>query len=159
MGQREPAACDIAIIGGGPGGYEAALVAAQLGAEVTVVEDSGLGGSCVLTDCVPSKTLIATSSLMAAMEGSGDLGIRFDHDAGAERQRHGQDRPLALHGHARADAPLVYARIRRLAQAQSADVAARLDGRGRRGRHRARAGSPGQARSPSATARSGRTPS
>src|ERR1700745_4186993 len=51
----------IAIIGGGPGGYEAALVAAQLGADVTVVERDGLGGACVLTDCVPSKTLIASA--------------------------------------------------------------------------------------------------
>ena len=51
----------IVIVGGGPGGYEAALVAAQLGASVTVVERDGLGGACVLTDCVPSKTLIATS--------------------------------------------------------------------------------------------------
>ena len=40
----------------GPGGYEAALVAAELGAEVTVVSDEGLGGACVLWDCVPSKT-------------------------------------------------------------------------------------------------------
>jgi len=103
----------IVIVGGGPGGYEAALVAAQLGADVTVVEDSGLGGACVLTDCVPSKTLIATSSMMAALEGTQDLGIRFD---GA--------RPGVAH--ARADAPLVYARIRELALAQSADVAARL---------------------------------
>ena len=52
----------IVIIGGGPGGYEAALVAAQLGARVTVIEDNGLGGACVLTDCVPSKTLIATQA-------------------------------------------------------------------------------------------------
>ncbi len=68
----------IAIIGGGPGGYEAALVAAQLGAEVTVVERDGLGGACVLTDCVPSKTLIATSGMMAALEGSASLGIRLN---------------------------------------------------------------------------------
>ena len=40
----------IAILGGGPGGYEAALVAAQLGADVTVVDPDGLGGACVLTD-------------------------------------------------------------------------------------------------------------
>jgi dihydrolipoamide dehydrogenase len=103
----------IVIVGGGPGGYEAALVAAQLGADVTVVEDNGLGGACVLTDCVPSKTLIATSSMMAALEGTQDLGIRFD---GA--------RPGVAH--ARADAPQVYARIRELARAQSADVASRL---------------------------------
>jgi NAD(P)H dehydrogenase (quinone) len=40
----------IAIIGGGPGGYEAAPVAAQLGADVTIVDSDGLGGACVLTD-------------------------------------------------------------------------------------------------------------
>ncbi len=51
----------VVIIGGGPGGYEAALVAAQLGAAVTVVDRDGLGGSAVLTDCVPSKTLIAAA--------------------------------------------------------------------------------------------------
>ena len=56
----------IVIVGGGPAGYEAALVAAQLGAEVTVVEPDGIGGACVLTDCVPSKTLIATAEVMTA---------------------------------------------------------------------------------------------
>ena len=73
----------VAIIGGGPGGYEAALVAAQLGAEVTVVERDGLGGACVLSDCVPSKTLIATSGLMAALEGAAGLGILFGRPAAA----------------------------------------------------------------------------
>ena len=104
----------IVIIGGGPGGYEAALVAAQLGAHVTIIEEHGLGGSCVLTDCVPSKTLIATSSLMVAMEGTRDLGIRFDHDVADSAS------------HALADAPRIYSRIRNLAHAQSADVGARL---------------------------------
>ena len=51
----------VVVLGGGPGGYEAALVAAQLGATVTVVDRDGVGGSAVLTDCVPSKTLIATA--------------------------------------------------------------------------------------------------
>lgn len=46
------------IIGGGPGGYEAALVARQLGVDVTLVEAQGIGGSAVLTDVVPSKGLI-----------------------------------------------------------------------------------------------------
>ncbi len=67
----------VAIIGGGPGGYEAALVAAQLGAEVTVVERDGPGGACVLSDCVPSKTLIATSGMMAGLDRSASLGIRL----------------------------------------------------------------------------------
>ncbi|HUZ26665.1 MAG TPA: NAD(P)H-quinone dehydrogenase [Streptosporangiaceae bacterium] len=98
----------IVIIGGGPGGYEAALVAAQLGAAVTVIERDGLGGACVLTDCVPSKTLIATSGLMTALEGSAALGIQ----AGATR--------------ATVDAPRLYARVRALARAQSDDVSARL---------------------------------
>jgi NAD(P)H dehydrogenase (quinone) len=111
----------IAIIGGGPGGYEAALVGAQLGAKVTVIEATGLGGSCVLTDCVPSKTLIATSSLMGALDGTADLGIRFDLAAG-------QPGPG---GHvARVDAAQLNGRIRNLAQAQSADVAARLAAEG-----------------------------
>jgi pyruvate/2-oxoglutarate dehydrogenase complex dihydrolipoamide dehydrogenase (E3) component len=64
------ARADVVILGGGPGGYEAALVAAQLGAQVTVVEAEGLGGACVLTDCVPSKTLIATSETMGILSGS-----------------------------------------------------------------------------------------
>jgi pyruvate/2-oxoglutarate dehydrogenase complex dihydrolipoamide dehydrogenase (E3) component len=110
----------VVIIGGGPGGYEAALVAAQLGADVTVIEELGLGGSCVLTDCVPSKTLIATASLMAAMEGMKDLGVRFDHNDGLASGDADAIR------HAQADAPRLYARIRDLAHAQSADVAARL---------------------------------
>ena len=71
----------VVIIGGGPGGYESALVAAQLGAEVTVVDTDGLGGSAVLTDCVPSKTLIATSELMTELQGAGELGIAIsDHE-------------------------------------------------------------------------------
>jgi dihydrolipoamide dehydrogenase len=114
----------IVIIGGGPGGYEAALVAAQLGADVTIIEEHGLGGSCVLTDCVPSKTLIATSNLMAAMEGTRDLGIRFDHDI-PDAKAATRPGPASV-SHALADAPVVYSRIRRLAQAQSADVGMRL---------------------------------
>jgi NAD(P)H dehydrogenase (quinone) len=105
----------IAIIGGGPGGYEAALVAAQLGAEVTVVERDGLGGACVLTDCVPSKTLIATSGMMAALDRTAALGIQL-HKDGNEL--------------ARVDAPRLYSRVRALARAQSADVAARLSAEG-----------------------------
>jgi dihydrolipoamide dehydrogenase len=49
------------IVGGGPAGYEAALVAAQLGADVVLVERDGLGGACVLADCVPSKAFIAAA--------------------------------------------------------------------------------------------------
>jgi dihydrolipoamide dehydrogenase len=67
----------VVVVGGGPGGYEAALVAAQLGARVTVVERAGLGGSAVLTDVVPSKTLIATAEVMTLVDGAYELGVRF----------------------------------------------------------------------------------
>jgi NAD(P)H dehydrogenase (quinone) len=65
----------LAVLGGGPGGYEAAMVAASLGADVTVVERAGLGGSAVLTDVVPSKTLIATAESMARASQAGGLGV------------------------------------------------------------------------------------
>ncbi|WP_344068053.1 NAD(P)H-quinone dehydrogenase [Microbacterium sediminicola] len=67
----------VAIIGGGPGGYEAALAAAQLGADVTLVERAGVGGSAVMTDVVPSKTLIATADAAVAIAQAGDLGVQL----------------------------------------------------------------------------------
>ena len=67
----------VAIIGGGPGGYEAALAAAQLGADVTLVERAGVGGSAVITDVVPSKTLIATADAAVAIADAGELGVQL----------------------------------------------------------------------------------
>ncbi|OYN95043.1 dihydrolipoamide dehydrogenase [Propionibacteriaceae bacterium ES.041] len=74
----------VVIIGGGPGGYEAALVGSQLGGDVTLVDTDGLGGSAVLTDCVPSKTLIATAEVMMTVKGSEELGLRIDNDNGTD---------------------------------------------------------------------------
>jgi NAD(P)H dehydrogenase (quinone) len=74
----------VAILGGGPGGYEAALVASQLGAEATVVDEDGLGGACVLTDCVPSKTLIESSSTMTSLARSATLRIDLPHAANTQ---------------------------------------------------------------------------
>src|SRR6266516_7234920 len=71
----------IVIMGGGPAGYEAALVAAQHGADVTIVERDGLGGACVLYDCVPSKTFIASAGARSAFHGAEELGIRTDDKA------------------------------------------------------------------------------
>jgi NAD(P)H dehydrogenase (quinone) len=101
----------IAILGGGPGGYEAALVAAQLGAEVTLVESDGLGGACVLTDCVPSKSLIETSNAMTLLNRSAGLGI-------------------ATGGLATVNAARLYQRITDLARAQSRDITARVAAEG-----------------------------
>jgi dihydrolipoamide dehydrogenase len=79
----------VVIIGGGPGGYEAALVGSQLGGEVTLIENDGLGGSAVLTDCVPSKTLIATAEVMTDLRGSADLRppIRYSRSTRYQRRR------------------------------------------------------------------------
>ena len=104
----------VVIIGGGPGGYEAAHVAAQLGAEVTVVDSDGLGGSAVLTDCVPSKTLIATSDLMTEMAGAAELGVAF----------HDQEGDAATG--VRVDLARVNQRVLALAAEQSADIDRRL---------------------------------
>lgn len=114
----------IVILGGGPGGYEAALVAAQLGAQVTVVDSDGLGGACVLTDCVPSKTLITTSTTMSVVHGAEDLGIRVGRLADAGARGGIRPRPASV------DAPQLYSRVKALAKAQSADVALRLAAEG-----------------------------
>jgi NAD(P)H dehydrogenase (quinone) len=105
----------VVIVGGGPGGYEAALVAAQLGGEVTLIDSDGLGGSAVLTDCVPSKTLIATAEVMTGVRESYELGIRF----GARNESSPE---TAVH----VDLAAVNARVLDLADRQSTDIAARL---------------------------------
>ncbi|RKN07548.1 NAD(P)H-quinone dehydrogenase [Streptomyces radicis] len=106
----------IVIIGGGPGGYEAALVAAQLGAEVTVVDRDGLGGASVLTDCVPSKTLIATAEVMTSFDSSHEeLGIEIDHDGDGIGD---EVRGIGV------DLGKVNRRVKRLALAQSHDITA-----------------------------------
>ncbi|PFG33714.1 NAD(P)H-quinone dehydrogenase [Sanguibacter antarcticus] len=105
----------IVILGGGPGGYEAALVARRLGADVTVVERQGLGGAAVLTDVVPSKTLIATAEWMAVARTASELGIRtVDADGDAAHR-------LVV------DLAAVNTRVMALAAAQSADIRARLE--------------------------------
>ncbi|AGW40674.1 flavoprotein disulfide reductase [Leifsonia xyli subsp. cynodontis DSM 46306] len=67
----------IAVLGGGPGGYEAAIAGAQLGADVTLIERSGVGGSAVITDVVPSKSLIATAEATNSIAEAADLGVQF----------------------------------------------------------------------------------
>ncbi|MBO1900685.1 NAD(P)H-quinone dehydrogenase [Leucobacter weissii] len=76
MGSTQERRHRIVVLGGGPGGYEAALAGAQLGADVTIVERAGIGGSAVLTDVVPSKSLIATAGAAQAVRESGKLGVQ-----------------------------------------------------------------------------------
>ncbi|MFZ3452994.1 NAD(P)H-quinone dehydrogenase [Arthrobacter sp. 7Tela_A1] len=101
----------IAILGGGPGGYEAAMVAASLGADVTIVERNGLGGSAVLTDVVPSKTLIATADVMTRFSSASNLGVDFGNAA----------KP------AEADLKMVNHRLLALAKEQSNDIRRTLE--------------------------------
>lgn len=107
------------MIGGGPGGYEAALVAARSGARVTLVERTAVGGAAVLTDAVPSKTLIATAEWMTIADRAPTLGIR----------RVGLTGESPVRGH-EVDLERVNARVLGLAEAQSADVQARLQAQG-----------------------------
>jgi dihydrolipoamide dehydrogenase len=67
---------DVVIIGGGPGGYVAAIRAAQLGAKVTLIEKDELGGICLNWGCIPTKALLRGVELLEALEGSKDFGIQ-----------------------------------------------------------------------------------
>ncbi|WP_445227797.1 NAD(P)H-quinone dehydrogenase [Corynebacterium sp. H128] len=88
----------IVIIGGGPAGYEAALAGAKYGAEVTLVEDQGLGGAAVVLDCVPSKSFIAATGIFTEIDGAREL-------------MHIEE---------------INRRVKDLAQAQSADILAQM---------------------------------
>lgn len=71
MGERY----DIAIIGGGPGGYVAAIRAAQLGAKVALVEKDQLGGVCLNRGCIPTKALVKSIELLRQFEEADEFGV------------------------------------------------------------------------------------
>ncbi|WP_068280129.1 NAD(P)H-quinone dehydrogenase [Aldersonia kunmingensis] len=98
----------IVIVGGGPAGYEAALVAAAHGGQVTLIDSDGTGGACVLWDCVPSKTFIASTGVRTDLRRANDLGISVNPD----------DATISL--------PQVHSRVKSLATAQSSDIRAKL---------------------------------
>jgi pyruvate/2-oxoglutarate dehydrogenase complex dihydrolipoamide dehydrogenase (E3) component len=105
----------IVIIGGGPAGYEAALVAAARGpkiAHVTIVDCDGIGGACVLWDCVPSKTFIASTGVRTELRRAPNLGYSLDLE----------DAKISL--------TQINERVKTLATAQSADIAERLRSQG-----------------------------
>ena len=91
------------------------MVAAALGAQVTIIERAGLGGSAVLTDVVPSKTLIATADLMTRVGEAGELGVKFAVDGGD------------VAPHMRADLGHINDRLLSLAREQSEDIHEALD--------------------------------
>ncbi|MBP2375895.1 NAD(P)H-quinone dehydrogenase [Paeniglutamicibacter psychrophenolicus] len=104
--QRDFNSPRLVILGGGPGGYEAAMVGAQLGAQVTIVERAGMGGSAVLTDVVPSKTLVATADAMRRVSGAREFGVEV---GGADTETV-------------ADLSVVNSRLLELAREQSSDI-------------------------------------
>ena len=105
----------IVIVGGGPGGYEAALVAVKQGADVTLIERQGLGGNAVLTDVVPSKTVIATAEWRTIADRAPQLGIR-DRDGSDTSE-------VSEH---KVDLAAVNERVRGLVLKQSYDIATRM---------------------------------
>lgn len=102
----------VVILGGGPAGYEAALVAAELEADVTVVTDEGLGGNSVLWDCVPSKALIVAAEAMDWVHTADRMGV---HLATGQRP----DRNVV-------DYPKVGRNVLELGASQSADIERRV---------------------------------
>ena len=90
-------------------------MAAQLGTEVTVIDEDGLGGACVLTDCVPSKTLIESATTMTSLGRSASLGLQLED---------GHNPVVDV------DAPALYTRIKALAAAQSDDITERVAAEG-----------------------------
>jgi dihydrolipoamide dehydrogenase len=105
----------IVILGGGPAGYEAALVAATSHPDttrVTVIDSEGIGGAAVLDDCVPSKTFIASTWLRTELRRAPRLGFEIDID----------DAKISL--------PQIHARVKQLATEQSADITDQLLGVG-----------------------------
>src|SRR5205809_3155183 len=82
---------DVVVIGGGPGGYVAALRAAQLGAKTAIVEKDRMGGTCLVRGCIPTKALLHSSELYTLAKGGQPFGlvaenIRFDWPAAQKRK-------------------------------------------------------------------------
>lgn len=107
----------IVILGGGPGGYEAALVAAEHGADVTIVTNEGLGGNSVLWDCVPSKALVSSAEAMGWMQSAHRLGVRSSTG-------------VDIAAKVSIDMGAVMDRVRTLARDQSEDIAKRVSREG-----------------------------
>lgn len=74
----------VVVIGGGPGGYVAAIKAAMMGADVTLVEKRRVGGTCLNVGCIPTKALLACSQLFKGIEEAKDFGITINGEVSAD---------------------------------------------------------------------------
>ena len=70
---------DVAVLGGGPGGYVAAIRSAQLGATVCLIEDKHVGGTCLNRGCIPTKAIISSAELYQKMKHASDFGITTEN--------------------------------------------------------------------------------
>src|SRR5207253_9906518 len=85
-------ACNLIILGGGPGGYVAAIRAAQLGMKVACVERDALGGICLNWGCIPTKALLKSAEVLETCRKAADFGVivenlKFDFKAIIDRSR------------------------------------------------------------------------
>ena len=93
----------VVVLGGGPGGYAAAFLAADLGLEVTIVEaDPRLGGTCLLRGCIPSKALLHVAKVISEAGEMAEWGVEFPkpqiarrHACGPARKRSSTRSPAA----------------------------------------------------------------
>lgn len=69
---------DVVIIGAGPGGYTAALKAAEFGLKVVVIEAKKIGGTCVNRGCIPTKALLHASDMFHMMQSCDEFGVSTD---------------------------------------------------------------------------------
>src|SRR5438067_10866594 len=69
---------DVVVIGGGPGGYAAALYGAAAGLSVAVVEKDKVGGTCLHRGCIPAKELLETASVFRTVSGAKEFGVQAD---------------------------------------------------------------------------------
>ena len=86
-----PKKFDVVVIGGGPGGYPAAIKAAQNGKTVALIEAKDMGGTCLNRGCIPSKTLIASAEVLHQIQDAEDFGIvvgsvSFDYSKMVDRK-------------------------------------------------------------------------
>jgi dihydrolipoamide dehydrogenase len=84
--------CDLAVIGGGPGGYVAAIRASQLGLKTVLIEREHLGGICLNWGCIPTKALLRTAEVYRTIQHASEYGLavdgaRFDLEAVVQRSR------------------------------------------------------------------------
>ena len=69
---------DLVVIGGGPGGYVAAIRGAQLGLKTALIEETHLGGICLNWGCIPTKTLLRSGEIYTLMQHAEDFGLKIE---------------------------------------------------------------------------------